>query len=80
MNHEGDSDSTGAITGNIVGAHVGFSRIPGKFIKDLELKDLILEIADDLSLGVDELTLGGKQSKKWTQKYLRWPMELFDLF
>ena len=80
VNHEGDSDSTGAITGNIVGAHVGFSRIPEKFIKDLELKDLILEIADDLSLGVDKLTLGGKQSKKWTQKYLRWPMELFDLF
>ena len=78
VNHEGDSDSTGAITGNIVGAHVGFSRIPEKFIKDLELKDIILEIADDLSIGVEGLTLGGKQSKKWTQKYMRWPIEEFD--
>ncbi len=78
VNHEGDSDSTGAIAGNIVGAHVGFSRIPEKFIKDLELKDIILEIADDLSIGVEDLTLGGKQSKKWTQKYMRWPIEEFD--
>ena len=78
VNHEGDSDSTGAIAGNIVGAHVGFSRIPEKFIKDLELKDLILEIADDLTLGVDKLTLGGKPDKKWARKYMRWPLEVFD--
>lgn len=78
VNHEGDSDSTGAITGNIVGAHVGFSRIPEKFVKDLELKDLILEIADDLTIGADKLTMGGKLNKKWAHKYMRWPLEAFD--
>ena len=78
VNHEGDSDSTGAIAGNIVGAHVGYSRIPDKLIRDLELKDLILEIADDLSLGVDKLTLGGKINDQWARKYMRWPLEAFD--
>ena len=48
VNHDGDSDSTGAITGNILGAHLGLSAIPERFIKHLEFKDLIIEIADDL--------------------------------
>lgn len=48
VNHEGDSDSTGAVTGNIVGTNVGLSVIPSKYIDDLELKDIIMEIADDL--------------------------------
>ena len=48
VNHEGDSDSTGAVTGNIVGTNVGLSGIPSKYIDDLELKDIIMEIADDL--------------------------------
>lgn len=48
VNHEGDSDSTGAVTSNIVGTNVGLSGIPSKYIDDLELKDIIMEIADDL--------------------------------
>ena len=48
VNHNGDSDSTGAIAGNIVGAQVGLSGIPAKYTENLELRDLIIEIADDL--------------------------------
>lgn len=48
VNHNGDSDSTGAITGNILGAKLGLAGIPEKYTRDLELKDIILEIADDL--------------------------------
>jgi len=48
VNHGGDSDSTGAITGNILGAYLGLSAIPEKYIKNLELLDVITEIADDL--------------------------------
>ena len=48
VNHDGDSDSTGAIAGNILGAYLGLSAIPSKYIDNLELKDIILEIADDL--------------------------------
>ena len=48
VNHGGDSDSTGAITGNIMGARLGLENIPQKFIDNLELKDIIIELADDL--------------------------------
>ena len=48
VNHNGDSDSTGAVTGNIIGAYLGMKAIPEKFIKNLEIKDVILEIACDL--------------------------------
>lgn len=49
VNHNGDSDSTGAITGNILGALLGFEAIDTIWKKNLELSDVILEIADDLS-------------------------------
>ena len=48
VNHRGDSDSTGAIAGNILGAYLGLDAIPQKFTERLELKDVILEMADDL--------------------------------
>ena len=48
VNHSGDSDSTGAITGNILGALHGLDILPASWIKDLELNDLIEEIAGDL--------------------------------
>ena len=48
VNHDGDSDSTGAVCGNILGARLGLKGIPEKFITNLELRDVILEVADDL--------------------------------
>ncbi|MDE5558750.1 MAG: ADP-ribosylglycohydrolase family protein [Ruminococcus sp.] len=48
VNHNGDSDSTGAVTGNILGAYLGMEAIPEKFLENLEVKDVILEIACDL--------------------------------
>ena len=48
VNHDGDSDSTGAITGNLLGAKLGLKSIPEKWVNTLELKETILEIADDL--------------------------------
>lgn len=49
VNHDGDSDSTGAIAGNIIGAILGYSAIPQEFIDHLELHDVILSMADDLA-------------------------------
>lgn len=49
VNHDGDSDSTGAVAGNIIGAILGYTGIPEKFRKGLELHDLIISIADDLA-------------------------------
>lgn len=51
VNHSGDSDSTGAVTGNILGAAVGYDALPQFFKDDLELRDLILHMADDLYRG-----------------------------
>lgn len=48
VNHKGDSDSTGAVTGNILGAVVGYDAIPEFFKTDLELHDVILHVAGDL--------------------------------
>ncbi len=48
VNHDGDSDSTGAIAGNIMGARCGYGRIPQAYTENLELRDTILEIADDM--------------------------------
>lgn len=48
VNHNGDSDSTGAVAGNIIGAILGYDAIPEKYIHGLELHDLLLSVADDL--------------------------------
>ena len=48
VNHSGDSDSTGSITGNIIGTAYGVETIPLNWVVDLELKDVIEEIAADL--------------------------------
>lgn len=51
VNHNGDSDSTGAVCGNIIGAYLGYDAIPQKYKLHLELHDLIVKTADDLYNG-----------------------------
>lgn len=51
VNHKGDSDSTGAVTGNIIGTAVGYDAIPSYYKEELELHDVILHMADDLYSG-----------------------------
>ena len=48
VNHKGDSDSTGAVTGNILGAMVGYDAIEEKWKTNLELHDLTIEMADSI--------------------------------
>lgn len=48
VNHGGDSDSTGAICGNLMGAFHGCLEIPYPWIKDVELSDLLVYGADML--------------------------------
>ncbi len=49
VNHGGDSDSTGAVAGNIIGAILGYHSIPDKFTESIQLKDLLITTADALS-------------------------------
>lgn len=48
VNHDGDSDSTGSITGNILGAYCGIQKIPKSWIEKLELLEVITNLADDI--------------------------------
>ena len=48
VNHNGDSDSTGAVIGNILGVYLGYDEIPNEYKENLELKDIILKVAQDL--------------------------------
>jgi ADP-ribosylglycohydrolase len=48
VNHDGDSDSTGSITGNLLGTLHGVKAIPAEWLEPLELRDVITELAEDL--------------------------------
>lgn len=48
VNHGGDSDSTGAVLGNILGTVVGYDALPQHFKENIELHDVILHMADEL--------------------------------
>ena len=48
VNHDGDSDSTGAIAGNLLGVMHGVKAIPAEWLGPLELRDVITELAEDL--------------------------------
>jgi ADP-ribosylglycohydrolase len=48
VNHDGDSDSTGAITGNLLGALYGVKALPAAWLGPLELREVIEEMAEDL--------------------------------
>ena len=54
VNHSGDSDSTGAIKGNILGAYLGLNSIPKEWVEKLELKGVIMQATDDLLIGYQD--------------------------
>ncbi len=70
VNHGGDSDSTGAIVGNILGTKLGINGIPHKYIENLELKDIIIELADDLYHDCQMFEYGSFRDEIWVQKYI----------
>ena len=50
VNHDGDSDSAGSITGNLLGAIHGVKAIPAEWLEPLELREVIAEMAEDLCI------------------------------
>ena len=48
VNHSGDSDSTGAITGNILGALLGKGAIPAEWTENVEMCDVVESMALDI--------------------------------
>ena len=70
VNHKGDSDSTGAVTGNILGALLGFGAIEEKWKKDLELYDVIMEMSSDLYYGCQMSEYSTHDDERWLCKYV----------
>lgn len=62
VNHDGDSDSTGAVTGNILGAYLGIGAIPERWLERLELRDVLYQTADDLFTGYQD-------TGNWMKRY-----------
>ena len=48
VNHGGDSDSTGAICGNLLGTSLGVEAIDCDLLAELEGRETITQVADDL--------------------------------
>ena len=48
VNHSGDSDSTGSILGNLIGANRGTQAIPIQWCRNLEMVSVIRSVASEL--------------------------------
>ena len=70
VNHNGDSDSTGAVCGNIIGAYLGYEAIPQKYKANLEFHDVLLELAEDLFNDCQMSEYGENRDQKWMKKYV----------
>lgn len=72
VNHKGDSDSTGAICGNLLGAWLGKENVAEAFdLNDLELSDVIETIAEDLYTATQKVVPKPGENKAWDRKYRR---------
>lgn len=74
VNHNGDSDSTGSICGNIMGAIIGYDAIPQHFKQRLELRELIIDLADDIVKGctIDEYHAPKTpDEQQWEKRYVK---------
>ena len=83
VNHDGDSDSTGAVCGNIMGAIYGYEHLRERNIlcpedstlEDvLELSEIIIALADDLTTGciVDKYEKRDTPEKQqWYERYYK---------
>ena len=81
VNHDGDSDSTGSICGNIMGAIYGYEYIRRRNIfcpngreleQTLELSEIILALADDLYTGciISEYDpIDTPEKQQWYERY-----------
>lgn len=73
VNHDGDSDSTGSITGNLLGAMHGVRAIPAEWLEPLELREVITSLAEDLYAFKDweigEYSENAEMNQRIWQKY-----------
>lgn len=68
VNHDGDSDSTGSIAGNIVGAIHGPSAIPQDWMEQVEMRDVIETLAADFLAVLED----GADTEALQDRYPGW--------
>jgi ADP-ribosylglycohydrolase len=74
VNHSGDSDSTGAVCGSLLGALHGETALPPAWLAEVEGRATLLELADDFAM---EMTQGpalhgpGASAPAWLARYPR---------
>ena len=71
VNHSGDSDSTGSITGNILGTRLGYNRIPTSLVDDVELFGVLTELACDLYTDAAAPDAAHCEADAWQRKYVK---------
>ena len=73
VNHDGDSDSTAAIAGHLLGALQGAEAIPRRWTISLELRRAIVDTADDLATfpewPIGEFMPDSDEADYWTRRY-----------
>ncbi len=67
VNHSGDSDSTGSITGNILGLLLGRMAIPVHWADRLEGADIVIQMAEDLHTRCKPDSQ--KTDREWLRRY-----------
>lgn len=73
VNHSGDSDSTGAICGNLLGMLHGEEALPAEWLEPLELRAAIERLADDFVTEMTDPPMGpggwGEPPQEWWDRY-----------
>ena len=77
VNHAGDSDSTGSICGNILGALHGEDAIPPQWLDALHARDLVEAVADDfvremIDPPIEDPDGYGDPPRWWWERYPGW--------
>ncbi len=72
VNPGGDSDSTGTIAGNIVGTLHGPEPLPGEWVDQVELRDVIRTLAEDLAAVADRRADRTQMVERMWDRYPGW--------
>jgi ADP-ribosylglycohydrolase len=76
VNHSGDSDSTGAICGNLLGTLHGEEALPAEWLEPLELRAAIERLADDFVTEMTDPPVApggwGEPPQEWWDRYPGW--------
>ena len=69
VNHRGDSDSTGAVTGNIMGAWLGLKAVPEDLTEHLYLKETVTQVAEHMYEYREDGKYCKSGSEEWKKLY-----------